>query len=178
MSLIAALHAKKSMEVLWHYLQICRVTVDFENVAQLVYLGIGWSAIVRQFVQPESLEKPWMALFSGMSWLRLVYALRGERWMGPRVLPMLCALRDTLAFGTVTIISILAATHAFYNFQVRDPDDVYAALTQVIRFGIFGDFDLFEWEDRDPGPDYVSWRFWMITFGRYGQPFSPMVFLW
>eukprot|EP00438_Fugacium_kawagutii_P000456 Skav229755 [mRNA] locus=scaffold1796:89127:90214:- [translate_table: standard] len=113
--------------------------------------------MVRQFLQPDRLEKPWMALFSGMSWLRLVYALRGEAWMGPRVLPMLCALRDTWVFGTVTILSILAATHAFYNFQVRDRDEVYATFIRVIRFGIFGDFDLLEWEQGDPdaGPDYV-----------------------
>ena len=54
----------------------------------------------------------------------------------------------------------------------EEPTPVYAALMQVVRLGIFGDFDLFEFEgldttykpngeewepvDPDPGPNYVN----------------------
>ena len=70
-----------------------------------------------------------------------------------------------------------------------DPTPTYAALMQVIRLGMFGDFDLFEFEgldmtyqlselandtgdafqawepvNPDPGPDYVSWHFLVGLF--------------
>ena len=73
-------------------------------------------------------------------------------------------------------ICLAAAAHAYYNLGARDePTPTYAAFMQVIRLGIFGDFDMFEfegldptyalkeddidqiWEPQDPipGPDYV-----------------------
>eukprot|EP00913_Durusdinium_trenchii_P022581 g21208.t1 len=46
---------------------------------------------------------------------------------------------------------ILAATHAYYNLQLREePIPTYGAFLQVMRLGIFGDFDLFEFEGVDP----------------------------
>ena len=151
--------------------------INFDNVADIWYIVSGWVAICRQLVVfPSSLEKPWMAMFCAVSWLRLLYCLRGETWMGPRLLPILSAIKDTFAFFMLMCICLAAATHAYYNLGVRDePTPTYAAFMQVIRLGIFGDFDMFEfegldptytlkeddidqiWEPQDPipGPDYV-----------------------
>ena len=154
-----------------------RSYVNFDNIADIWYIVSGWVAIYRQLVVfPSSLEKPWMAMFCALSWLRLLYCLRGETWMGPRLLPILSAIKDTFAFFMLMCICLAAAAHAYYNLGVRDePTPTYAAFMQVIRLGIFGDFDMFEfegldptyalkeddidqiWEPQDPvpGPDYV-----------------------
>ena len=196
LSLAAILHIKKTFDeilqasphLLWVLccrwlrratwtLKPKRSYVNFDNIADIWYIVSGWVAIHRQLVVfPSSLEKPWMAMFCALSWLRLLYSLRGETWMGPRLLPILSAIKDTFAFFMLMCICLAAATHAYYNLGVRDePTPTYAAFMQVIRLGIFGDFDMFEfegldptyalkednadqiWEPQDPipGPDYV-----------------------
>ena len=71
--------------------------------------------------------------------------------MGPRLLPILSAVKDTFAFFLLMVICIASASHAYYNLQLREePTPTYAALMQVVRLGIFGDFDLFEFEGLDP----------------------------
>ena len=177
--LIAVLHGQKSIEECWQYIRMCRKrtpSLDFDNLADLAYILIGWCAIGRQASAPAGLEKPFMSFFSAASWLRLLYSLRGETWMGPRLLPILSALKDTSGFVVVTATCVCAAAHAYYNLQLREePTPTYAAFIQVVRLGIFGDFDLFEFEgldpthklnadsqewepqDPDPGPDYVAW---------------------
>ena len=90
----------------------------------------------------------------------------------------------------VTVTCICAATHAYYNLQLReDPTPTYAAFMQVVRLGIFGDFDLFEFEgldptlklnenssewepqDPDPGEDYVAcFRFGVILMLHFTVP--------
>lgn len=183
---IVVLHAKKtldeSVQLVLHMRSqcSCRQTpesyITFDNAADLMYLVTGWMAVNRQlFVVTEGLEKPWMAMFSALAWLRLLYSLRGESWMGPRLLPILSAIKDTFAFFMLTGLCLAAATHAYYNLQLREePTPSYAAMMQVVRLGIFGDFDLFEFEgldpvytqkqdnvheweptDPSPGPDYV-----------------------
>ena len=78
--------------------------INFDNVADIWYIVSGWVAICRQLVVfPSSLEKPWMAMFCALSWLRLLYCLRGETWMGPRLLPILSAIKDTFAFFYVDV---------------------------------------------------------------------------
>ena len=189
LSLAAILHIKKTfdevVQVYRYLLQVLcdretktrRSYINFDNIADIWYIVSGWVAIYRQLVVfPSSIEKPWMAMFCAFSWLRLLYCLRGETWMGPRLLPILSAIKDTFAFFVLTCICLAAATHAYYNLGVRDePTPTYAAFMQVIRLGIFGDFDMFEfegldptyalkeddidqiWEPQDPipGPDYV-----------------------
>ena len=183
---IVVLHAKKtldeSVQLVRHMRSLCscRQTpesyITFDNAADLMYLVTGWMAVNRQlFVVTEGLEKPWMAMFSALAWLRLLYSLRGESWMGPRLLPILSAIKDTFAFFMLTGLCLAAATHAYYNLQLREePTPSYAAMMQVVRLGIFGDFDLFEFEgldpvytqkqdnaheweptDPSPGPDYI-----------------------
>ena len=194
--LVAVLHTKKTLDEFIQFFQhslvhwICRICfcrksrrrltasyVSFDNMADIWYIVTGWVAIYRQFfVFPSSLEKPWMAMFCAFSWLRLLYCLRGEAWMGKRLLPILSAIKDTVAFFVLMCICLAAAAHAYYNLGVRDePTPTYAAFMQVIRLGVFGDFDMFEFEgldptytlnnddniqiwepqDPEPGPDYV-----------------------
>ena len=186
--LITVLHGQKSIEECWQYVHMCRnrtLLLDFDNMADLGYILIGWWAIWRQTFTPGQLEKPMMSLFSGVSWLRLLYSLRGEMWMGPRLLPILSALRDTRGFVIVTVACVCGATHAYYNLQlVEDPIPAYGAFLQVLRLGIFGDFDLLdfeglsptqklnmdthEWEPHnpDPGPDYVPCAAIRVFVGR------------
>ena len=164
-----------------------RSYINFDNIADIWYIVSGWLAICRQLVAfPSSLEKPWMAMFCAFSWLRLLYCLRGETWMGPRLLPILSAIKDTFAFFMLMCICLAAAAHAYYNLGARDePTPTYAAFMQVIRLGIFGDFDMFEfegvdptyaskeddvdqiWEPQDPipGPDYVWVHALFYTIG-------------
>ena len=203
LSLAAILHTKKTFDeflqvfpqVFPHLLQVlcCHLRktmhsyINFDNIADIWYIVSGWVAIYRQLVVfPSSLEKPWMAMFCALSWLRLLYSLRGETWMGPRLLPILSAIKDTFAFFILMCICFAAATHAYYNLGVRDePTPTYAAFMQVIRLGIFGDFDMFEfegldptyalkeddidqiWEPQDPvpGPDYVWVHALFYTIG-------------
>ena len=176
--LIAVLHGQKTIEELQQYVRMCRkkmLSLDFDNLADLGYILLGWWAILRQASAPAGLEKPFMSFFSATSWLRLLYSLRGETWMGPRLLPILSALWDTRGFAVVTVNCLCAAIHAYYNLQLRDdPTPFYAATMQIVRLGIFADFDLFEFEgldptlklnenssewepqDPDPGEDYVT----------------------
>ena len=184
---VAALHLKKSFDesvqalrcLKWWANQSSYMT--FDNAADVLYLVGGWLAIARQLsIGSDELEKPWMAAFAAAAWLRLLYSLRAETWMGPRLLPILSAVKDTLAFFLLMVICIASAAHGYYNLQLREePTPTYAALMQVVRLGIFGDFDLFEFEgldstyrlkddgndnesqnewepiDPSPGPDYV-----------------------
>ena len=184
---VAALHLKKSLDesnqVLPHLVQCLKCSANlgsymtFDNAADALYLVGGWFAIARQLsIGSDELEKPWMAVFAAAAWLRLLYSLRAEMWMGPRLLPILSAVKDTFAFFLLMVICIASAAHAYYNLQLREePTPTYAALMQVVRLGVFGDFDIFEFEgldptyrlkddsnnewepiDPSPGPDYFS----------------------
>ena len=130
------------------------------------------------------MEQVFLPLFSAMSWLRLMYSLRGERWLGPRLLPILSAVRDTWAFFLVTVLCLAAATHAYFILNPRgeDPLPIYSSFTQTVRLGIFGDFDLFEyqgqdttfavgdsgeWEPNDPAPEDLglfSYMYLQVVF--------------
>ena len=159
---VVALHLKKSLDesvqALRHLVECLKCSANqgsymtFDNVADALYLVGGWLAISRQlFIGSDELEKPWMAVFAAAAWLRLLYSLRAETWMGPRLLPILSAVKDTVAFFLLMVICIASAAHAYYNLQLREePTPTYAALMQVVRLGVFGDFDLFEFEGLDP----------------------------
>lgn len=54
--------------------------LDFDNLFDFGYLAAGWVAILRQLWNLESLEKPFMSLYCGMSWLRILWILRGALW--------------------------------------------------------------------------------------------------
>ena len=193
---VAVLHLKKTLDefvqALPFFIQCFKCSaqqnsyVNFDNVADFLYIVAGWLAIGRQLYVAGSvqLEKPWMAVFAAGAWLRLLYSLRGESWIGPRLLPILSAIKDTVAFFFLMVMCLSAAAHAYYNLQIRnEPVPTYAAVMQVVRLGIFGDFDLFEFEgldptyklkddvnewepiDPSPGPDYLYVHFLFYVTG-------------
>ncbi|CAE6919398.1 Cttnbp2 [Symbiodinium sp. CCMP2592] len=124
--------------------------LGLESLADLLYLVLGYLSIWSQMEQ-EELDQSFMPVFSAMSWLRLLYSLRGERWLGPRLLPILSAVRDTWSFFLVTVLCLASATHAYFILNPRgeDPLPIYSAFTHTVRLGIFGDFDLFEYQGQD-----------------------------
>ena len=133
---------------------------SLETVADLVFLVTGYAAI---FVQMDrcgdrELDQLFLPWFCAMYWLRLGYSLRGERWLGPYLLPILSAVRDTGAFFFVTSVCVAASTHAYVILNARgdDPFPVYAAFTHTVRLAIFGDFDMFEYQGQDPTYTYAE----------------------
>lgn len=71
---------------------IVATLLDFDNLVDYAYLLAGWMAIIRQILFVEyGLEKPFMSLYCASAWLRALYTLRGESWMGPRLLPIFFA---------------------------------------------------------------------------------------
>ncbi|CAK8998001.1 Uncharacterized protein SCF082_LOCUS5448, partial [Durusdinium trenchii] len=99
-----------------------------------------------------------MAVFSCLAWLRMLYSLRGEAWLGPRFLPIVAAIKDTAAFFFITTICVMATAHGYYQIAPRaeDPSPIFSSLLQTFRLGILGDFDLFEFEGQDTEYDRVD----------------------
>ena len=70
--------------------------------------------------------------------------------MGPRLLPILCAINDTFAFFPGDHMHCSSLTRILHSGNRDEPWPTYAALMQIVRLGIFGDFDMFEFEGLDP----------------------------
>jgi len=129
--------------------------LDIDQVTDMGYQVLGCVALFKQLNNLDKFENGLMAVFCAMAWFRFCYSLRGEPWFGPRILPILFALRDTVVFFFFALICVCAATHAYYNLELRErkdghPSTLYQALLQVTRLGIFGDFDIFDFEGTDP----------------------------
>ncbi|CAK9097664.1 unnamed protein product [Durusdinium trenchii] len=146
----AASTAKEAIQILpvmWRELSL-------NLLPDIIYVGAGVLALVPR-MGAQALEElpcgPSMALLCSLSWLRLLFAMRGERWLGPRFLPIMFALRDTFAFFLVALLCLTASAHAYYVLNARgtDPFPVYSSITQTLRLGMFGDFDLFEFQGQD-----------------------------
>ncbi|CAE7522966.1 unnamed protein product, partial [Symbiodinium sp. CCMP2592] len=133
---------------------------SLETLVDLLFLGAGSGAIYRQMdlCVNQELEPIFLPGFCSMYWLRLMYSLRGERWLGPYLLPILSAVRDTGAFFFVTSLCVASATHAYVIMNPRGEDDfpVYSAFTHTVRLAIFGDFDLFEYQGQDTNFEQVE----------------------
>ena len=86
-----------------------------------------------------------------MYWLRFIYSLRGERWLGPYLLPIFSSIHDTGAFFLLTSLCIAASTHAYIILGPRREDtySVYSAFTHTFRLAMLGDFDIFEYQGQD-----------------------------
>jgi len=86
--LVAALHLKKSVDesvqARQHFVEWRKGSyMTFDNAADAFYLVGGWLAIGRQLsIGSNEFEKPWMAAFAAAAWLRLLYSLRAETWIG------------------------------------------------------------------------------------------------
>eukprot|EP00435_Cladocopium_sp_Y103_P032053 s1487_g8.t1 len=128
-----------------------------DNVADLFFIIVGWFALIRRLALPLGIDA-WMAAFCAWNWLKLLYSLRGElwklgaawagRWIGPRLLPIFFALRESLGFFFVVFMAVAASSHAYYDLQLRR--EAAEVVLQIGRLGIWGDFDLYEFEGLDP----------------------------
>merc|ERR1719420_1417572 len=85
-----------------------------------------------------------------MQWFRVLYGLRPFETFGPRILPILFAVKDTAAFTVVMLFCTAASTHAYFVIGARDdPNPVYASFLLMYRLIWLGDFDLYELEGED-----------------------------
>ncbi|CAE7243921.1 unnamed protein product [Symbiodinium sp. CCMP2592] len=124
-----------------------------ETLVDFFFVVAGYFAIYRQMdlCSDGELEPIFLPAFCSMYWLRLMYSLRGERWLGPYLLPILSAVRDTGAFFFVTSLCVGSATHAYVIMNPRGGDEypIYSSFLHTVRLAIFGDFDLFEYQGQD-----------------------------
>ncbi|CAE7746111.1 unnamed protein product, partial [Symbiodinium microadriaticum] len=124
-----------------------------ETLVDVFFLVAGCFAIYGQMdlCSAGELEPIFLPGFCSMYWLRLMYSLRGERWLGPYLLPILSAVRDTGAFFFVTSLCVASATHAYVIMNPRGEDEypIYSSFLHTVRLAIFGDFDLFEYQGQD-----------------------------
>ena len=137
-------------------LQVLRL----EAFLDLSFLIIGWLALIRRWTAPGI--DVWSAAFCAWAWLKLLYSLRGEAWIGPRLLPIFYALYDALGFFVVVLVAVASASHAYYDLHLRKEAvevvegfwrplfAAYTAVLQTSRLAFFGDFDLYEYEGLDP----------------------------
>ncbi|OLP83032.1 hypothetical protein AK812_SmicGene36258 [Symbiodinium microadriaticum] len=126
---------------------------SLETLFDFFFLVAGCFAIYGQMdmCSDGELEPIFLPGFCSMYWLRLMYSLRGERWLGPYLLPILSAVRDTGAFFFVTSLCVASATHAYVIMNPRGDDEypIYSSFLHTVRLAIFGDFDLFEYQGQD-----------------------------
>ena len=133
---------------------------DFRNMLDwmraMVEVGGLWALYT--WVE-EEVHSAWqyelVAAWCLVKWFQAMYALRGFDLFGPRILPILRAVKDTAAFMVVMLFNLFGFTHAYYVLGRRDgPNLFYASLLPTFRLGVMGDFDTFELEGepRDPDP--------------------------
>ena len=82
-----------------------------------------------------------------------MYALRATERFGPRILPIIRALKDTLPFLLVVSFTIAAFTHAYFVLVIEEGAqlvDVFTSFMLVFRLGILNDFDMGELEGSSP----------------------------
>eukprot|EP00927_Polykrikos_kofoidii_P053245 TRINITY_DN4755_c0_g1_i1.p1 TRINITY_DN4755_c0_g1~~TRINITY_DN4755_c0_g1_i1.p1 ORF type:complete len:675 (+),score=86.74 TRINITY_DN4755_c0_g1_i1:123-2147(+) len=118
------------------------------------YFIAAWSIASLVFIQAgntSAAAKVTVALGCAFHWLFLLYDLRCLRSIGPRLLPIVLSVRDTVVFFLVVIMAVAASTHAFYVVGTRDApvSPFWAALITMYRLGGLGDFDMDELAGQD-----------------------------
>ena len=135
---------------------------DFRNMLDwmraMVEVGGLWALYT--WVE-EEVHRAWqyelVAAWCLVKWFQAMYALRGFDLFGPRILPILRAVKDTAAFLVVMLFNLFGFTHAYYVLGRRDgPNLFYASLLSTFRLGVMGDFDMFELEGEPQDPDPSS----------------------
>ena len=177
--LIALLHGQKSIEECWQYIRMCRtwtLSMDFDNLADLGYILIGWAAIWRQYsAQAGAGEALHVILQRGiMAAVPLQPSRRDMDGATPAAHPLSARGHGWIRGGD-RHLCLRGHPRILQPTAQRRPSPFYAAFMQVFRLGILADFDLFEFEgldptlklnqnssewerqDPDPGEDYVTW---------------------
>ena len=148
---VAVIQARKAVDLLGQQAEIAwaiirgntawRALLDLDTSIDIAYVTVSCLAIWGQWELHSNgeldVEKPFISLFSAAAWLRMIYGCRGETWCGPRLLPMIAALNSTVDFFVVTLMSLMAATHAYYALKLRsEPSPEYAAFSHMARFRV------------------------------------------
>ncbi|CAE7522853.1 unnamed protein product [Symbiodinium sp. CCMP2592] len=155
-----------------------------ETLVDFLFLVAGSFAIYGQMdlCSDLELEPIFLPGFCSMYWLRLMYSLRGERWLGPYLLPILSAVRDTGAFFFVTSLCVASATHAYVIMNPRGEDEypIYSSFLHTVRLAIFGDFDMFEYQGQDTTFEHVEGEWAPIDPSPKAvgdSPYRPYIYL-
>ena len=165
---------------------------DFRNMLDWVRASVEVGGLWALYTWKEEEDSPWqyelVAAWCLVKWFQAMYALRGFDLFGPRILPILRALKDTAAFGVVMIFNLLGFTHAYYVLGTRDgPNLSYASFLPTFRLGVTGDYDMHElsgvdpvlvkedegiWAPEDPDPldDPLYWSVQVAESGRLARP--------
>ena len=148
---------------------VSKYILDPRNMVDMVLLLVETAGLTT-LISWANLEwqRGLLAAWSIVKWFRVMYSLRGFELFGPRILPILSALKDTAAFLILMGFCLLSFTHAFYVLGTHDnlPHWMYGAFLPVFRLGVIGDSDLDElagvntvfgnengiWAPQDPDP--------------------------
>jgi hypothetical protein len=129
------------------------------DLVRLVVMAMGLSSVYTW--QDETQQRSVVATWAFERWWHAMSMLRGFEMFGPRILPIVYAIRDTVGFIIVFLFVLGGAVHAFYVLGTRDsPTPLYAAFLTVYRLAVLGDFDMFELEGLDTpfiGNDNGEW---------------------
>lgn len=98
--------------------------------------------------------KGFMALFFFQRWILFLYSLRGLEMLGPRLLPIIYAVKDTALFFCVLFTFLLGFTHVYF---VIGPGDVtnfsttplYTAFFRTYNFGVLNQFAIGDLEGNE-----------------------------
>ena len=86
---------------------IVATLLDFDNLVDYAYLFAGWMAIIRQILFVEyGLEKPFMSLYCGSAWLRILELGTGGYW----------GVEADAAFGMHFLRRHVWRTHSMVDF--------------------------------------------------------------
>jgi hypothetical protein len=145
--------------------------------------GVGFLALLSGEGRGSAAQRARVAVWCAVTWFQVLYALRGFELFGPRILPILNAVKDTAAFFIVVAFCLLGFTHAYYVLGTREgPSLPYAAFLPTFRLGVTGDYDMHElsgvdpvlvkedegiWAPEDPDPldDPLYWSVQVWFFG-------------
>lgn len=102
----------------------------------------------------EEYNRNGMAAWVVICWLNVLFDLNAFAVFGPRILPIIATLKDTVPFLVVTLGFLLAAANAIYILSTREaPEDglqwIYFPVQLTFRLVMLGDVDWLDVEGTD-----------------------------
>lgn len=85
----------------------------------------------------------------------MLYSLRGFRFFGPKLLPILEALKEVGLFFLIVAPPFLGFVHAYHALGIRT---ALKSFMDMFRLGFLGDFDIEELEDIDGSYHADEWN--------------------
>eukprot|EP00929_Paragymnodinium_shiwhaense_P037141 TRINITY_DN19837_c0_g3_i1.p1 TRINITY_DN19837_c0_g3~~TRINITY_DN19837_c0_g3_i1.p1 ORF type:complete len:781 (-),score=105.42 TRINITY_DN19837_c0_g3_i1:450-2792(-) len=126
-------------------LDVGLLTCDFV-VVRMLHLSGGQNLLEEELML--------VGVWSIGRWIAFVHDLCAFELFGPRILPIIKTVKDTVPFFFVIACCVGSLWSAFYMLRTReDPGGriggVYGAFLPTVKLVLFGDFDLFELEGLD-----------------------------